>query len=273
MTRTIREICLPLAAVAAAGTVLAFVVVGLGCHATPQTTYTGGSVARTEAIATTPTWSPPATQRVLVTEGWFNPAPATLPAGPSFRTVEWTYFAPTLATARTETRTVATTQPSVSSSDTKILVKGSAITADGGLGPTSFSAIPIPKPPSGWWAYLFAISLAGIGAGCCYFGKWPLGVLLIGVGTFSLFVTTTMLTIILIVLAVLGTLVGVFFAYKHGLLQQAVAKIDVATADLAKSQPSAAKTVLDSHLDSTHQALLPKTVAAADAVAATTPAK
>jgi hypothetical protein len=99
-----------------------------------------------------------------------------------------------------------------------------------------------------------------------------LGPTLIALSVVAFFITPMIIFFLLIVGFLVSLLAGVYYAFKHGQLQKAVAKIDAAGAALAASPATSSANIIDGTLDSNVQVLIPQTVAAAKATS-TTPAK
>jgi hypothetical protein len=236
-------------------------LLALGC--TAPAVITGGSAQREQAVVQTaifPPYPPAYPQRMTET-----PA-TTLPA----ITREITFFPPTAPAAATITTATlaktATTQPSISGDD-RLKLKGGEIRADGTLAGFSASSIPLPQPRSGWWVYLLAVSLVVLGVVTFKFIHKGIGIGLILLAPVVFLLEPLMLTVLLIVLAVLATLVAVYFAYRHGQLQTTVAKVDAAFATfVGDSNHADPHTAVQSSLNDHEQVVLPKTVAAARAV-------
>jgi hypothetical protein len=268
---------------------LAFVVLAtLGCAPKSQSV-TGGSAQRDTLSSRTPTFDPVPARPARIEERWVGKP--TLPTVCSTRpdssqglldNSEYsrvTTFQPNAAPAfgTSQSSSSATTAPSFTlPDDSKNKILGGGINTDGSLDPFTFLSETVPKPRSGWWAYLVTTTLSALGIGCIFvwykFGALPVwvGPLILALGVATFFITPTMITIVLVVLAILGTLAGVYFAFKNGILQKAIGKFDAAGAALASAPPAKATTVLNEHLDQKEQDLIPRTMTAAKAISENT---
>jgi hypothetical protein len=240
--------------------VLLAIMACAGCAA--PASITGGSAQREQSTiqsATFPPYPPAYPQRI-------TESPATRPAF-TREVVFYPPAAPAAATVMTATfARAATTQPSASGDD-RLALKGGEIRPDGTLAGFSASSIPIPQPRSGWWVYLLAVSFVVLGVATFKFIHKGVGTGLILLAPVVFLLEPLMLTVLLIVLAVLATLVAVYFAFRHGQLQKTVQKVDAAFAGFVGTanhpDPNIA---VQASLNDQEQVVLPKTVAAARAV-------